>query len=276
MKDRRRGHIELAEHGARDTVVKDPKSKLKFFLESLSISPSHLDKKSRTSRHDCIKAMFESKSVDEYNAHKKILKNLLFRNHGIWSDERNLWKDQQYKPNNRSDRKSNDLRGFGNGKENPQRNSGAVQTKDLQFSEYNMAAKKRQQRKFPTSSLADVSHSNEYSFMAEKSPTFTMTSSNNIAIRRTGCTLRRAQFDIYGDDAAVGAIFNKKVTTKQGPDPYSGSACRLFSTNGFKICGFFLENWTIYINCTLSHAAPGSENLKMIGSTEASGHYLGK
>jgi hypothetical protein len=78
-----------------------------------------------------------------------------------------------------------------------------------------MAAKKRQQRKFPTSSPADVSNSNEYSFMADKSPTFTMTSSNNIAIARMGCTLSRAQFHIYGDDAAVGAIFNKKVTTKR-------------------------------------------------------------
>ena len=214
MDDRRRGHIERVEHGTRDTVIKDPESKSKISLESLSIPTSHLDKKSGMSRHDRITAMFESKSV----AHKKILRNLLARNHAIGSGgrkTRNIRKDQQCKPNDWSDRKSNDRRGFGDGKENPRRDPGAVQTKDIQSSEYNMAAKDHQQRKFPTSSPADVSNSNEYSFMADKSPTFTMTSSNNIAIARTGCTLRRARLDICGDDAAVGAILNTKVTTKR-------------------------------------------------------------
>ena len=51
--------------------------------------------------------------------------------------------------------------------------------------------------------------------MADESPTFTMTSSNNIAIARMSCTLRRARLEICGDDAAVGAILNTKVTTKR-------------------------------------------------------------
>jgi hypothetical protein len=50
--------------------------------------------------------------------------------------------------------------------------------------------------------------------MADKSPAFIMTSSNNVAIARMRCNLRRARFDIYGDDAAVRAILNKKVTTR--------------------------------------------------------------
>ena len=137
-------------------MVKDPKSKLKVSLESLDITSSILDKKSSISRHDRITAMFESKSVDAYKAHKKILRNSLVRNNRIGSDGRNIRKDQRYKPDVQNDMKSNGRRGFGNGKENPQRNSGAVRIKDMQSSEYNMAAKKRQQRKVPTSSLIDA------------------------------------------------------------------------------------------------------------------------